>query len=70
MHDAAYKLVYSNPRMVADLLRVSRPGGWVYVLVLLEFQFGVDRRMALLHRWVTNRIFGRPNDVQRLCDIR
>ena len=89
MHDAAYKLVYSNPRMVADLLRGFLPdgdwpgfdfatleplpashvgrglrrregdtmwrlraraapgGGWVHVLVLMEFQSRVDRSMAL-----------------------
>ena len=89
MHDAAFKLVYSNPRMVADLLRGFLPdgewpgfdfasleplpashvgrglrrregdtmwrlraraapgGGWVYVLVLMEFQSRVDRSMAL-----------------------
>ena len=27
--------------------RAAPNGGWVYVLVLLEFQSGVDRRMAL-----------------------
>ena len=89
MHDAAYKLLYSHRRMVADLLRGfladgASPGfdfdtleplpalhvgrglrrrdgdlmwrlraraapddGWVYVLVLLEFQSRVDRHMAL-----------------------
>ncbi len=89
MHDAAYKLLFSHRRMVADLLRGFVPDGaplgfdfntleplpashvgralerrdgdliwrlraraapddgWVYVLVLLEFQSGVDRRMAL-----------------------
>ncbi len=89
MQDAAHKLIYSHPRMVADLLRgflpdgaeagfdfdtlepmpASRVGrrlerregdlmwrlraraapadGWVHVLVLLEFQSGVDRSMAL-----------------------
>ena len=89
MHDAAYKLLYSHRRMVADLLRGFLPGGawpgfdfdtleplsashvgrelarregdlmwrlraraatddgWVYVLVLLEFQSGIDRQMAL-----------------------
>ena len=89
MHDAAYKLLYSHNRMVADLLRGFLPGGawpgfdfdtleplpasyvgrgfaqregdlmwrlraraapdegWVYVLVLLEFQSGIDRQMAL-----------------------
>ena len=89
MHDAAFKLVYSNPRMVADLLRGFLPdgdwpgfdfatleplpashvgrglrrregdtmwrlraraapdGGWLYVLVLMEFQSRVDRSMAL-----------------------
>ena len=89
MHDAAYKLIYSHPHMVAELLRGFLPdgewpgfdfatleplpashvgqelqrregdrmwrlraraapdGGWVYVLVLLEFQSGIDRQMAL-----------------------
>ena len=89
MHDAAYKLIYSYHRMVADLLRgflrdgawpgfdfatleplpashvgrglerregdrmwrlrarAAPDGGWVYVLVLTEFQSGVDRSMAL-----------------------
>ena len=89
MHDAAYKLIYSHRRMVADLLRGFLPdspeagfdfgtleplpashvgrglrrregdlmwrvraraapgGGWVHVLVLLEFQSRVDRHMAL-----------------------
>ena len=89
LHDAAYKLLFSHRRMVADLLRGFVPDGaalgfdfntleplpashvgralerreghliwrlraraapddgWVYVLVLLEFQSGVDRRMAL-----------------------
>ena len=89
MHDAAYKLLFSHRRMVADLLHEFLPGGaspgfdfdtleplpashvgralerregdlmwrlrarsapddgWVYVLVLLEFQSGIDRRMAL-----------------------
>ena len=89
MHDAAYKLLYSHPHMVADLLRGFLPdgawpgfdfatleplpashvgrglqrregdkmwrlraraapdGGWVYVLVLMEFQSRVDRHMAL-----------------------
>lgn len=89
MHDAAYKLIYSHPHMVADLLRGFLPdgtwpgfdfatleplpashvgrrlqrregdkmwrlraravpdGSWVYVLVLMEFQSGVDRHMAL-----------------------
>ena len=89
MQDAAHKLIYSFPRMVADLLRgflpdvaeagldfdtleplpashvgrrlerregdlmwrlrarAAPPGGWVHVLVLLEFQSGVDRSMAL-----------------------
>ena len=89
MHDAAYKLIYSHHRMVADLLRGFLPdgewpgfdfatleplpashvgrglerregdrmwrlraraapdGGWVYVLVLTEFQSQVDKRMAL-----------------------
>ncbi|MCZ0954478.1 MAG: Rpn family recombination-promoting nuclease/putative transposase [Rhodospirillaceae bacterium] len=89
MYDAAYKLLYSHHRMVADLLRGFLPGGawpgfdydtleplpashigrgftqregdlmwrlraraapdegWVYVLVLLEFQSGIDRQMAL-----------------------
>ena len=89
MHDAAHKLLYSHPHMVADLLRGFLPdgawpgfdfatleplpashvgrrlqrregdkmwrlraraapdGGWVYVLVLTEFQSRVDRSMAL-----------------------
>ena len=89
MHDAAHKLLYSHPHMVADLLRGFLPdgtwpgfdfatleplpashvgrelqrregdkmwrlraraapdGGWVYVLVLMEFQSRVDRSMAL-----------------------
>ena len=89
MHDAAYKLIYSHPHMVADLLRGFLPdgawpgfdfatleplpvshvgrelqrregdkmwrlraraapdGGWIYVLVLMEFQSRVDRSMAL-----------------------
>ena len=89
MHDAAHKLLYSHPHMVADLLRGFLPdgawpgfdfatleplpashvgrelqrregdkmwrlraraapdGGWVYVLLLLEFQSRVDRSMAL-----------------------
>ena len=89
MHDPAYKLLYSQRRMVADLLRGFLPDGpgadfdfgtleplpashigrglaqregdlmwrlraraapgdgWVHVLVLLEFQSRVDRRMAL-----------------------
>ena len=89
MQDAAHKLIYSHPRMVADLLRGFLPDGaeagfdfdtlepmpashvgqrperregdlmwrlraraapadgWVHVLVLLEFQSGVDRSMAL-----------------------
>ncbi len=89
MQDAAHKLIYSFPRMVADLLRGFLPdgaeagfdfdtlepltashvgrrlerregdlmwrlrahgapaGGWVHVLVLLEFQSSVDRSMAL-----------------------
>ena len=89
MHDAAYKLLFSHPRMVADLLRGFLPdgewpgfdfgsleplpashvgrglrrregdrmwrlraraapgGGWVHVLLLLEFQSSVDKHMAL-----------------------
>ena len=89
MHDAAHKLLYSHPHMVADLIRGFLPegawpgfdfatleplpashvgrelqrregdkmwrlraraapdGGWVYVLVLMEFQSGVDQSMAL-----------------------
>ena len=89
MHDATYKMLYSNRHMVAELLRGFLPGGasagfdfdtlerlpashvgpamerregdlmwrlrareapaegWVHVLVLLEFQSGVDRSMAL-----------------------
>ena len=89
MHDAAHKLLYSHPHMVADLIRGFLPdgawpgfdfaileplpashvgrelqrregdkmwrlraraapdGGWVYVLVLMEFQSRVDRSMAL-----------------------
>ena len=89
MHDAAYKLLFSHPHMVADLLRGFLPdgawpgfdfntleplpashvgrglrrregdgmwrlraraatdGGWVYVLLLMEFQSRVERSMAL-----------------------
>ena len=89
MHDAAYKLLFSHPHMVADLLRGFLPdgawpgfdfntleplpashvgrgfrrregdgmwrlraraapdGGWIYVLLLMEFQSRVDQSMAL-----------------------
>ena len=86
MHDPAYKLLFSRPRMVRDLLRGFaargwsdaldfdtltplpaafvgedlrqrhgdlvwrvgfRGGGWLYLVLLLEFQATVDRAMAV-----------------------
>ena len=38
MHDAAYKLLFSHPRMVADLLREFMPGGWTRALDFITLE--------------------------------
>ena len=66
MHDAAYKLIFSRPHMVADLLRGFRPdGAWLdFDSATLEplpaSKARAERRAATQHGYALRTSAKRP----------